>query len=196
MLTTTRTYDELVAEGREARERADEMQWIEGDLALEIEVLPPDERPRDPETGAFIEDEGKALRRYAEDVGIAYSSLQTYRRVAKAWPPTTRAHSSWDVHRALAAQEDRFEIRADMTVREAEKLVRDRTAGNQGKPAWLELVGRVGDDLTKARKDMDKFEAALGEKKPTEKIATKAGRYAGWAEDIAQRLRRIEVSAQ
>jgi hypothetical protein len=192
----TMSYEGLVEAGRAAREQADSMQWVEGDLALQVEALPADERPRDPESGLFIEDEAKTLKRYAEDVDIAYPVMRDYRWVAEAWPRRSRADEvSWRTHRVLAGQPDRFDlVRPGMTVREAEKLVRDRTAGNQGKPGWLELIGQVGDDLIKAEKNLDKFDAAIAEKDPTENVRGKAGRYAAMAEELALRLRRIEAA--
>jgi len=188
-------YDALVQAGREARERADEMQWVEGDLALEVEALPADEMPRDPETGQFLDPE-RGLKVYADDVGIPRKTLAEYRRTAGAFPVATRvATAPWAVHRMLAGQEDRFElIRVQMTYREAQKLVQARTAGNQGKPGWLELIGQVGDDLIKAEKDLDKFDTALGEKEPTENVQGKAGRYAAMAESLAVRLRALEAA--
>lgn len=197
MSAFTMSYEGLVEAGREAREQADNMQWVEGDLALQVEALPGDERPRDPETGAFIADEEKALKRYAEDVEIAYSTLTEYRRTAEAWPtPSRLGVVAWDTHRVLASQEDRFElIRPGMTRSEARKIVRQRTAAAAGKPNWGELLGRVGEQLKTAEKHLGKFEEAVGEKTPSDKNRTNAGRYAAWAEDIAGRLREIEAVA-
>ena len=188
---TTVTYDELVERGRAAREQADDVQWIEGDLALQVEALPGDQRPRDPATGDFIADELKALQRYAEDVGVAYRGVREYRRVAAAWPPVQRAlHVPWAVHQALAAQEDRFNlIRDGMTVREAERIVGKRRAGSSSKPGWHELLGHVGDALVAAEKAMTKTETAIGDVEPSDKFREKAERYAEWAESLAQRLR-------
>lgn len=194
MSALTMSYEGLVEAGRAAREQADDMQWVEGDLALQVEVLPPTERPRDAETGEFLADEAKALRRYAEDIGLNRSTLLDYRRAAEAWPPSARALGvPWRVHSVLASLEDRFDlIQPGMSVREAERLVRARNAASAGKPNWGELLGRVGDELRSADNHLDKFEQAIGEKTPTEKVRRNAGRYAGWAESLAARLRQIE----
>ncbi len=195
----TMSYEALVDAGREARQHADTMQWVEGDLALQVEALPGDERPRDPDTGAFIADEAKALKRYADDVGLPYSTLKTYRRVAEAWPSTTRAHASWAVHQVLAAQDDRFDLVSnDLSVRQAQKMVRDRTTGAKGKPGWHELLGRVGDDLIAAEKHMDAAEAAINDPNrrsdPDDRLIAKAARYAAKADDLTQRLRLLAES--
>lgn len=185
----TMSYEGLVEAGRAAREQGDNVQWTEGDLALQVDGLPIDARPRDPETWLFIEDEAKALKRYAEDVGVAYATLKRYRQVASAWPKSTRSTSTpWHVHRALVAQEDRFDlIRPGMTVREAEKIVRDRTKGAKGKPSWLELAGRVGDDLKRASKHFDRLEAEV-DRQPNQRMQTKLAEYAQSARSFADRL--------
>ena len=48
-----------------------------------------------PETGDFLADPDKALRRYAEDIEVNYSTLQKYRRTAEVWPERARARASW-----------------------------------------------------------------------------------------------------
>jgi hypothetical protein len=60
----------------------------------------------------------------------------------------------------------------------------------RGKPGWQELIGIVGDDLIKAGKDMDRVEAEVN-RRPNEKFREKAERYAGWADELAERLRAI-----
>jgi len=188
----TMSYEGLVEAGRAARERADNYQWEEGDLALQVEYLPATERPRDPETGAFLEDEAKALKRYADDIDIPFGTLQKYRRVAAAWPaPTRTTSSSWHVHRALAAQDDRFDlIHENLSVRQAEAIVRKRNSASRGTPGWFELLGEVGDTLIKASKQLSKAEDAI--EGPGADLLAKAEEYAGWADDIAARLRAME----
>lgn len=201
ILATETQYDQLVREGRQAREQADNVQWVEGDLALQVEALPADERPRDPETGTFVADEAKALKRYAEDVEVNYTSLKEYRRVAEAWPTTRRlAVVAWGAHQALAGQEDRFEvIQPDMTTAEARRIVRARQpkANYGGEPGWYELLGHVGADLKAAEKHLDKAITTITERvekrgrRPSENFLAKAGEYASWAEDIAAQLRQL-----
>lgn len=189
----TMSYDALVEAGREARHQADNVQWTEGDLALQVEHLQATERPRDPETGAFIEDEAKALKRYAGDIGMGYSTLKNYRATASAWPPDRRlSGASFEAHRVLNAQEDRFDLlRPEMSVREAEDIVRKRNAASRGEPGWFELLGIVGDTLVKAGKQLAKAEDAIED--PGDDLLAKAEEYASWADDLAVRLRGLAV---
>jgi hypothetical protein len=192
----TSKYDDLVRRGREARQAVDGAQWLEGELALEVEALHPYERPRD-DTGAFLADEARALRRYAEDIDVDYTTLKDYRRVAAAYPRTTRVVGvSWKAHQALAAQEDRLDLlQPGMTARQAQRVASARTAGNTGKPGWHELLGAVGDSLKAGDAAMDKVEAAVGDQVANQKFREKAARYAGWADELAERLRTIAAEA-
>lgn len=188
----TMSYEALVEAGRAAAEFAEQYQWGEGDLALQVEHLDGNERPRDPETGAFLAGES-ALKRYADDIEVNYSTLKEYRRVSLAWPPAKRsARASWTVHQQLAAITDRFDhIRDGMTYREARELSRElrglNTNASRVGPGWFELLGEVGDTLIKAGKQLAKAEDAIEE--PGEELRGKAREYADWADDLAARLR-------
>lgn len=189
--TLTMSYDALVEAGREARHQADNVQWTEGDLALQVEHLPPTERPRDPDTGAFLATEESALKRYADDVDVPYATLQSYRTTAFAWPPSSRLDGAgFEVHKILASQDDRFDlIQPDMTTRAARDLVRKRNFASRGKPGWFELLGIVGDTLIKADKQLAKAEDAIDD--PGDDLLAKADEYAQWADDLAARLRSL-----
>lgn len=182
------SYEGLVEAGRAAREEADNVQWTEGDLALQVETLPADAMPRDPETGQFL-DPKKGLKLYANDIGLNYSTLKDYRRTADCWPVDARAPTApWRVHAVLAGQADRFNlIQPGMTVREAERIVRDRTKGAKGKPSWLELAGRVGDDLKRATKHFDHLDAQV-DRQPNQKMQDRLAAYSQSAHDLADRL--------
>jgi len=191
----TMSYEGLVEAGRAAREQADNVQWVEGDLALQVEHLPSTERPRDPETGAFLADDDKVLMRYADDIDIPYRTLLKYRQTAEAWPAALRSAAGWSSHEQLRAQPDRFDlIRPDMTAREARVIVRKRNAASRGKPGWFELLGEVGDALKKARKQLDRAEHAI-DRMPSDPLRAKADQYAEWAEELAARLRRVGTAA-
>jgi len=62
---------------------------LTGDLALQVagSALPRDE------AGRFIEDETAALKRYAEDIDIPYSTLRKYRATGAAWPEGVRTRA-------------------------------------------------------------------------------------------------------
>ena len=184
------SYEGLVEAGREARKQIDDYQWTEGELALQVETLPQGQGPRDPETGDFIEDEVKALKRYADDIDISYPAIQKYRRTAEAWPSSSREKdASYKVHEILSAQDDRLDlIQPGMSTREAHRLIRKRSLATQHEPGWFELLGEVADHLIKADRQLDKVEDAIT-RKPNEKFIDQAKGYAERADEIAERLR-------
>lgn len=201
------SYQELVERGREARKQGDSYQWTEGDLALQVEQLPEGRRPRD-EKGVFLPWNGDSpLRRYAADIGVSFSSLKTWRTTAKAWPPERRRTGTvgWSIHRKLNALDDRFDLIHDgMAVPEANDILRKRfKGGSHGKPGWMELIGRVGDDLLgkpgfpgvrksveKAEADLTAFDEAVAGKQIRNKdLPQKAARYADLADEASERLK-------
>lgn len=183
------SYEGLVAAGREAREQIDGYQWTEGDLALQVEKLTPEQLPQNSAEGG-----GSPLKRYAEDIDVPYGTIKTHRQTAEAWPQAARAAAaSWRVYYLLASQEDRFDLIHDgMTAKEAERIVRKRSQATQHPPGWFEIMGEAADHLLKAQKQLDKLDAAIS-RKPNADFRKRAGRYAGIADDIAERLRAIEV---
>lgn len=193
----TMSYEGLVEAGRAAREHVDDYQWVEGDLALQVEALEGNERPRD-DQGLFLAGES-AIKRYADDVEIPYSTLKSYRSVAAAWPPVRRrTGASWSVHAELAAVTDRFDqIRDGMTMRHARELSRhlrglDTKTSRVG-PNWFELLGRIGDDLLAARKHLAAAEDAIED--PGDELRGKAREYAERADEIAGRLKALAEPA-
>lgn len=102
-------YDELVTESRELVAQEGRIQFKLGDNALEIEPSQsqggqrrlPDDEPGVEETIAV----------FADDVGVAPSTMLNYRFVAAKWPAEHRVSGvSLDIHRILAGREDRFEV--------------------------------------------------------------------------------------
>jgi len=55
----------------------------------------------------------------------------------------------------------------------------------------LELLGVVGDRLIRVKEHMDNAEATIY-RKPKKKLLDKAEQYAGWAEELAKRLRALD----
>jgi hypothetical protein len=103
----TERWTELVTE---ARARDASRNWYLGDAALEIAPMGGNNNGTD-----NVEEN---LRRFASEVGVAYESLDQYRKVAAAWSSGTRLpDTSWKVHQVLAGQQSY--IRPGMTVAQA-----------------------------------------------------------------------------
>lgn len=105
-------YDELVKLGRDWVATMSAAQWQVGDAAGEIE-------PMRSYGGAnpFGKDDlftvSEAIRMFAEDIGLAYSTVRDYRWVASRWPKQhRRADVSHTIHKILASipdEQERFE---------------------------------------------------------------------------------------
>lgn len=117
---TQRRYEQLVQESREAVELKTVSQFKIGDAALEIEPL----RAHGGSSGANSADEtmsvSEALEMFAEDIGLARSTVVSYRWVAARWPDRKlrrRFRSvSFTVFRTLAAipdEQERFDRLAE-----------------------------------------------------------------------------------
>ncbi|MFR9803662.1 hypothetical protein ACL02T_15335 [Pseudonocardia sp. RS010] len=102
------------AELIEIGDRAMRSNWDLGDAALEIAPMGSDTS----NNGAMDN-----LRRYADEIGCAWESIDVYRKVAAAWPLPRRLGCPWSVHQVLMAHPHL--IRDAMTVRlehEADRL--------------------------------------------------------------------------
>ena len=129
------------------------------------------------------------------------TALTKYRQVAHGWPLGTRVpNATWAAHRAYmgppASAPARSKTISGLPRNEHGKItvqaVRDLTkVGSAGKPGWFELLGRVSDTMTKADKELDRFEAAVGDDDLNEKLRGKAGEYSLQALELAGRLRRL-----
>ena len=101
-------YEQYVEEGKVAAES----KWTLGGLAIKVNSL---KRYGD-----------KTLERYATDIGVEYTTLRGYRRIAEAWPENA-PRGSFSVCRELAPHPDRHVILArepHMTVEEAREIMR------------------------------------------------------------------------
>jgi hypothetical protein len=115
----TERWTQLVTEAR-AKDAA--RNWFLGDAALEIAPMGGNNNGTDDVEGN--------LRKFAEEIGVAYRSLCTYRDVASAWPSPTRVGNvGWSVHRELAAHQHL--IRDGMTVAQAQAAVESERVKNQ-----------------------------------------------------------------
>lgn len=114
---TALSRDELVECGRKVASFSEQVtsvsRWVLGDLACAVET-------------SYGESE---LGKYAEEVGVQWSTLRDYAQVSRAFPASCRlATTSWTVYRTLAAQGDRLELVAGdrLTVDQARDIVHER----------------------------------------------------------------------
>lgn len=105
---TLQRYEELVAQDRKLVLDESKIQFKIGDDALEIAPLT--------EWGGSLpaSSEGPGVREtlemFAEDVGLSYSQVRTYRYTSHRWPCEHRAEGvPFEIHRILEKLEDRFE---------------------------------------------------------------------------------------
>ncbi|MFH9426628.1 DUF6192 family protein [Streptomyces sp. NPDC017529] len=102
-------YDELVKLGRDWVATMSAVQWQIGDAGLEIEPMRSygGANPSGTE-GLFTVSE--AIRMFAEDIGLAYTTVRDYRWVASRWPRRhRRADVSHTIHKILANIPDEAE---------------------------------------------------------------------------------------
>ncbi|SRR6266540_838703 len=108
------TYEQCVRLGLEVKEKQENLNWEYGDLALQV--------PK-----KYGEN---TLQHFADDVGIVFETMKSYRSVSAAFPKQNGIRipvCSWAVHQILMAQSDRLElVKKRMTVEEARKLVEKR----------------------------------------------------------------------
>ena len=112
--------DQLVELGRKVAAVESVSKWALGDLACQVETS----------YG------GADLGKYAEEIGVEWSTLRDYAQVSQAFSQSVaRATHSWSVYRVLAAQPDRAELVAreqPWTYREAEHLRAGRALKSSG----------------------------------------------------------------
>lgn len=113
-------WNELVREGII---RDGNRNWFLGDAALEIAPMRDHTGPGNGEL--------KNLRQYADELGIEYNSLMSYRQVAATWPINNRvSNTSWKVHQQLASRKDL--IKPEMTVSQAALALGQKNTGRTG----------------------------------------------------------------
>jgi hypothetical protein len=115
-----RSYAAQVAEGKRLVAAEGDAKWGLGDLALEVAPMT--------EPGPNNNSQA-ALTKFADEIGVEFSTLREYRRIAHEFPPATRvAGASWSVHRELANIQDAHKWIKDLvkqgkaTVDEARKI--------------------------------------------------------------------------
>ncbi|MEV7535388.1 DUF6192 family protein [Streptomyces hydrogenans] len=106
---TRSRYEQLVAEARELIAQVSRAQFCLGDKALEIEPMRPvgGSMPNGTDD-LFTVEESLAL--FADDIGVAKSTVEDWRWTASRWPAAKRKDSvSFTVHRILASVSDETE---------------------------------------------------------------------------------------
>ena len=94
LIVTDQTFEEFITRGQELREKADNLQWEFGDLAVEFTRM----------CGP------KLLPDLARGIGVAVQTLRRYREVSAVFPLDIRkayAMLSWSHFREVVSKEDR-----------------------------------------------------------------------------------------
>src|SRR3972149_7601702 len=94
LIVTDQTVEEFITRGQELREKADNLQWEFGDLAVEFTRM----------CGP------KLLPDLARGIGVAVQTLRRYREVSAVFPLDIRkayAMLSWSHFREVVSKEDR-----------------------------------------------------------------------------------------
>ncbi|MFI8242657.1 DUF6192 family protein [Streptomyces sp. NPDC085866] len=103
-------YDQIVTELREVVEQHQKGQFLIGDRALEIEPLRMRGGQQEAAPGQELFTVRQTLFRLAEDIGLAYRTVENARWTASRWPKGKRQSGvSFRVHRILAHIEDETE---------------------------------------------------------------------------------------
>jgi Family of unknown function (DUF6192) len=101
---TSRRYSVLREQAIDAVQTMTDCQFRLGDIALEIE-------PMLPVGGNHGEHVYATLTQFAQEVGIEFPTLLTYRNVASRWPKQRRRRTvCFTVHRELAHLDNRFDL--------------------------------------------------------------------------------------
>ncbi|MGX1818117.1 DUF6192 family protein [Streptomyces albidoflavus] len=102
-------YEQLVAEARELVAQVAKAQFGLGDKALEIEPMRPVGGSVAKGTEELFTVE-ESLQMFADDIGVALSTVMDWRWVSSRWPAGKRKDGvSWTVHKILASIPDEAE---------------------------------------------------------------------------------------
>ncbi|WP_410585493.1 DUF6192 family protein [Amycolatopsis sp. lyj-108] len=101
---TQRRYEKLVEKAVKTVQALTDCQFDLGYIAVEIEPI----QPVGGTHGAEVYD---TLSKFADEIGVEFTTLLTYREVASRWPKSKRSKkASFTVHKHLAHLENRFEL--------------------------------------------------------------------------------------
>ncbi|REH25817.1 hypothetical protein BX268_7816 [Streptomyces sp. 2221.1] len=105
-----RRYEQIVAELREVVEQQTQGSFTIGDRALEIEPMRERGGGQQVAPGQELFTVSETLHRLAEDIGLAYRTVEKARWTASRWPKDKRQKGvSFRVHRVLAQIADEAE---------------------------------------------------------------------------------------
>lgn len=132
MTYSGRSYEALVDEGKATALAESKYQWKLGDLAVEV-------------VGPAGADEAKGidvgLKEFAEDIGVEYQRLASYRQVSTAWPESTRVDSvPWVNYRTVYRDPAREETMASF-------IGKCQTTGD--KPSYRNFQRHLGKQVTR-----------------------------------------------
>ncbi|WP_406635448.1 DUF6192 family protein [Amycolatopsis sp. WGS_07] len=101
---TSRRYDQLLRQALRAVDSMSSCQFELGDIALEIEPM---HTPGGVDEGTY-----ETLTTFANDIGVEFSTLLSYRSTSAAWPREKRQLqlASFTTHRMLNSMPKRFSI--------------------------------------------------------------------------------------
>ncbi|MFD0312462.1 DUF6192 family protein [Streptomyces sp. NPDC127119] len=109
---TWQRCDELVKLGRHWVETMSSVQWRLGDAAVEIEPMR-SYGGTNPSGNEELFTVSEAIRMFAEDVGLAYSTVRSYRWVTSRWPKERRradvSHTVYKILASVPGEQERFE---------------------------------------------------------------------------------------
>lgn len=98
---TRERYDELVKLGRDWVATMSGAQWRIGDAAMEIEPMR-SYGGANPSGKDDLFTVSEAIRLFAEDIGLSYSTVRDYRWVASRWPKERRRTAPLDTRQREA----------------------------------------------------------------------------------------------
>lgn len=119
----SRSWEELVAEGRHLVEELTNDKFALGDLINEAVTLRQGKRTSH-DVVKSAGDDSTSLHEFAEAVGLSYRQASGYRATASAWPKDHRHYRvSFGVYEELASRDERINVIHDgMTVDEARQV--------------------------------------------------------------------------
>lgn len=150
-MESVRSWDLLVEEGRKAVIAQENINWVIGDLACEIET-------------GYGEN---TLAKYAEEIGINYGTLKYCCATSKAWSQKVLRSTNWSAHKALNAHPQREQIvgeNPNITAREASEKMREYQAAHGS-----EKAARKIEEAARHKEEIEARKAEAAQKREAKK---------------------------